>query len=184
MMRSLNSGASRAASPLLLQPPPPSTSNPDPIRPEWVIEGKPEARSKSLARSQDGASSVMAWSCTAGYFNWHYTVDETVHIISGEVFVTNEKERGLPARARRHGVVSCGQQEPVARSSRGQKTRGLPPPHAMAAGRRLARVEQNDLYQSSESMTLGCWRGLRCDSFPPGRTDSGGGDERGDCPSG
>jgi ethanolamine utilization protein EutQ (cupin superfamily) len=33
----------------------------------------------------------MAWSCTAGRFNWHYTVDETVHIISGEVFVTNEK---------------------------------------------------------------------------------------------
>src|SRR5262249_1067999 len=44
-----------------------------------------------LARSQDGASTVMAWSCTAGRFNWHYTVDETVHIISGEVFVTNEK---------------------------------------------------------------------------------------------
>jgi hypothetical protein len=33
----------------------------------------------------------MAWSCTAGRFNWHYAVDETIHIISGEVFVTNEK---------------------------------------------------------------------------------------------
>jgi uncharacterized cupin superfamily protein len=64
---------------------------PNPIRPEWILEGRPEARSKSLAHSQDGASSVMAWSCTAGSFNWHYTVDETVHIISGEVFVTNEK---------------------------------------------------------------------------------------------
>jgi uncharacterized cupin superfamily protein len=64
---------------------------PDPIRPEWIIEGTPQARSLALAQSRDGASSVMAWSCTAGRFNWHYTVDETVHIISGEVFVTNEK---------------------------------------------------------------------------------------------
>jgi uncharacterized cupin superfamily protein len=61
----------------------------DPICPDWVIEGEPKARSRRLAESADGASSVMAWSCTAGRFNWHYTVDETVHIISGEVFVTD-----------------------------------------------------------------------------------------------
>jgi hypothetical protein len=65
---------------------------PDPIRPEWILEGAPEARSMPLARSRDGASSVMAWSCTAGRFNWHYTVDETVHIISGEVYITNERD--------------------------------------------------------------------------------------------
>jgi uncharacterized cupin superfamily protein len=64
---------------------------PAPINPDWILEGAPEARSKQLARSRDGASAVMAWSCTAGRFNWHYMVDETVHIISGEVFVTNEK---------------------------------------------------------------------------------------------
>jgi uncharacterized cupin superfamily protein len=64
---------------------------PDPIRPEWIIEGTPQARSKPLAHSRDGASSVMAWSCTAGRFNWHYTVDETVHNISGEVYITNER---------------------------------------------------------------------------------------------
>ncbi|MGH6672751.1 MAG: cupin domain-containing protein [Xanthobacteraceae bacterium] len=61
----------------------------DPIRPEWVIDGQPLARSRRLAESGDGASSVMAWSCTAGRFNWHYSVDETVHIIAGEVFVTD-----------------------------------------------------------------------------------------------
>jgi hypothetical protein len=33
----------------------------------------------------------MVWSCTAGRFKWYYTVEETLHIISGEVFVTNEK---------------------------------------------------------------------------------------------
>jgi hypothetical protein len=32
----------------------------------------------------------VAWSCTPGRFEWHYAVDETVHIISGEVLVTDE----------------------------------------------------------------------------------------------
>jgi uncharacterized cupin superfamily protein len=64
---------------------------PAPIHPDWILAGKPEARSKQLVRSRDGASSVMAWSCTAGRFNWHYTVDETVHVISGEVFITDLK---------------------------------------------------------------------------------------------
>jgi hypothetical protein len=44
-----------------------------------------------LARSADGTASVYAWSCTAGRFNWHYALDETLHIVSGEVFVTDEK---------------------------------------------------------------------------------------------
>ncbi len=63
----------------------------NPIRPDWIIEGKPQARAKCLAQSADSTSSVMAWSCTAGVFEWHYAVDETVHIISGEVHVTDEK---------------------------------------------------------------------------------------------
>ena len=64
--------------------------SPNPICPEWVIEGNPQARSSTLARSADGTSSVVAWSCTAGRFNWHYNVDETLHIISGEAFVSDE----------------------------------------------------------------------------------------------
>jgi uncharacterized protein len=63
----------------------------DPIPPHWVIAGSPQARSQRLAYSADGTSSTMAWSCTAGRFNWHYSVDETLHIIAGEVFVTDEK---------------------------------------------------------------------------------------------
>jgi uncharacterized protein len=62
---------------------------PAPIPQDWILEGAPQARSKRLANSADGAAAVMAWSCTAGRFNWHYTVDETVHIISGEVYVTD-----------------------------------------------------------------------------------------------
>lgn len=70
---------------------------PAPIHPDWILSGTPEARSKQLVRSRDGASSIMAWSCTPGRFNWHYTVDETVHLISGEVFITDEngEERRL-----------------------------------------------------------------------------------------
>jgi len=64
-----------------------------PIPPEWIIEGTPQARSKRLAQSADGTSMIMAWSCTAGRFNWHYAVDETVHVIAGEVIVTDENGR-------------------------------------------------------------------------------------------
>lgn len=63
---------------------------PDPIPAHWIIEGTPQAHSKQLARSADGTSMIMAWSCSAGRFNWHYAVDETLHVIAGEVFVTDE----------------------------------------------------------------------------------------------
>ncbi|MGA2893568.1 MAG: cupin domain-containing protein [Xanthobacteraceae bacterium] len=63
---------------------------PAPIPAHWIVEGAPQAYSKRLASSADGTSSIMAWSCTPGRFNWHYAVDETLHIISGEVFVTDE----------------------------------------------------------------------------------------------
>jgi uncharacterized cupin superfamily protein len=66
---------------------------PAPIPAEWIIEGNPQARSKRLAASADGTATVMAWSCTPGRFNWYYRVDETIHVISGEVFVTDEKDR-------------------------------------------------------------------------------------------
>jgi uncharacterized protein len=61
-----------------------------PIPEHWLIEGTPQARAKRLATSADGTSAIIAWSCTPGRFNWHYTVDEVLHIISGEVFVTDE----------------------------------------------------------------------------------------------
>jgi uncharacterized protein len=63
--------------------------DPAPIEPSWIIEGAPEARAKELARSADGTAVVVDWSCTAGQFHWHYSVDETLHAISGEVFITN-----------------------------------------------------------------------------------------------
>jgi uncharacterized cupin superfamily protein len=68
-----------------------------PISPDWVLEGSPEARSKLLAKSHDGTSSIMVWECTAGRFNWYYNEDETVVVISGEVFISTKdgEERRL-----------------------------------------------------------------------------------------
>jgi hypothetical protein len=33
----------------------------------------------------------MVWDCTAGRFSWHYSKDETLVVISGEAFISNEK---------------------------------------------------------------------------------------------
>src|SRR5207245_1703114 len=62
-----------------------------PVTPSWVLSGKPETRSKELARSHDRTSNVMAWDCTAGSFTWHYNKDEVLVVLEGEAFITNEK---------------------------------------------------------------------------------------------
>jgi uncharacterized protein len=64
--------------------------DPAPIAAAWIVEGTPQASARELARSADGTSVVITWSCTAGRFYWHYGVEEMLHIISGEVFVTDE----------------------------------------------------------------------------------------------
>jgi len=64
---------------------------PAPISPDWILAGTPETRSKILAKSRDGTSYIMVWECTAGCFDWHYSEDETVVVISGEVCITTEK---------------------------------------------------------------------------------------------
>ena len=63
-----------------------------PIPADWVIEGSPQARSRRLSTSPDTTSSTMVWTCTPGKFHWHYNVDETLYILEGEVFVTDEKD--------------------------------------------------------------------------------------------
>jgi uncharacterized cupin superfamily protein len=64
---------------------------PAPISPDWILAGRPEARSRLVTKSGDRTSSIMVWECTPGRFNWHYSEDETVVVISGEVFITTEK---------------------------------------------------------------------------------------------
>lgn len=79
------------APPIIVADPATVELPPMPINPDWILEGNPQARATFLASSADGTSKIMAWSCTAGRFNWRYTLDETVHIISGDVFITTEQ---------------------------------------------------------------------------------------------
>jgi uncharacterized cupin superfamily protein len=61
----------------------PSNFAPNPIRLEWILEGKPIARVQLLSSSADGMASTFIWDCTAGRFNWFYAFDETFHILEG-----------------------------------------------------------------------------------------------------
>lgn len=69
---------------------------PAPIDPAWVREGNPVARASLLCASGDGMAATFQWDCTAGTFDWYFAGDETVHILEGEVFVTDgQMERRL-----------------------------------------------------------------------------------------
>jgi uncharacterized cupin superfamily protein len=64
--------------------------NPAPINPAWILEGTPVARNQVLSSSTDGNATTFIWDCTAGRFNWHYSVDETVYVIEGSVIVKDQ----------------------------------------------------------------------------------------------
>ena len=61
---------------------------PDPIDPEWILDGSPVARSVPLNATRDGQCWTALWDCTSGRFKWRYDLDETVYILEGEVQVT------------------------------------------------------------------------------------------------
>jgi uncharacterized protein len=69
--------------------------NPSPIRPEWILRGSPKAWSKEVTRSRDRMSQILVWECSAGLFMWHYNKDESLVVISGEVFVTTQSGQEL-----------------------------------------------------------------------------------------
>ncbi|MBN8945186.1 MAG: DUF861 domain-containing protein [Rhizobiales bacterium] len=79
------------------------TLAPAPITPAWVVDGNPVARAAELSRSTDGTAVSLVWDCTAGTFNWHFGIDETVHILEGEVEVSAE---GAAPRVLRAGDVA------------------------------------------------------------------------------
>lgn len=59
------------------------------IEPSWVLEGSPRARVKHIAHASDDELAIALWDCTAGRFDWHFGGDEFVHILAGEVTVTD-----------------------------------------------------------------------------------------------
>lgn len=56
-----------------------------PINPHWILAGSPQARVAMLSESVDRDASTFLWDCTEGVFLWHFSCDETVHIIDGSV---------------------------------------------------------------------------------------------------
>jgi uncharacterized cupin superfamily protein len=76
--------------PILMVKPQHVKLQPEPIRPEWIISGNPTARSNKLATSRDNTSNVIVWDCTPGQFQWRYSQDETVVIVAGEAFITDQ----------------------------------------------------------------------------------------------
>ncbi len=63
------------------------TLEPAPIPADWVISGAPQAREFELAHSPDGTCTFPQWDCTAGTFHWYFGIEETIHILEGEVLV-------------------------------------------------------------------------------------------------
>ncbi|AOK32069.1 MULTISPECIES: cupin domain-containing protein [Burkholderia] len=62
---------------------------PSPINPAWIIEGNPVARCGQWSSSPDSTTTMWVWDCTAGRFNWYFEVDETIHVIEGEVIISS-----------------------------------------------------------------------------------------------
>ena len=63
---------------------------PAPINPSWIISGEPQTSWKEIAASKDKTTFKGFWTCTPGLFKWNYRDDETLHMISGEAFLTLE----------------------------------------------------------------------------------------------
>lgn len=109
-----------------------------PIPKKWILEGKPEARSAVLSRSPDNAAVTVVWETTKGVFRWHFQIDETINVLDGEVFVTDQDHREhrlgpgdvayfpagtwstwrVPDHLRKIAFVRHGMAKPIARLSR------------------------------------------------------------------
>lgn len=59
-----------------------------PIEPSSIKEGNPVACGTIALQSKDKKLSSGLWSCQPGKFEWHYTWEEFVHLLEGEVDVT------------------------------------------------------------------------------------------------
>jgi uncharacterized cupin superfamily protein len=59
----------------------------------WLITGEARTRSRFLGNTRDRLAYAIYWECGAAHFNWHYSDDEFIIILSGGVFVTDKHGR-------------------------------------------------------------------------------------------
>jgi len=62
-----------------------------PLAPPSVLSWTPGTKIKHVVRSHDLTEDIFVWECTAGVFTWNYRKDETIVVVSGEVFITNNR---------------------------------------------------------------------------------------------
>jgi hypothetical protein len=74
-----------------------------PINPDWLMEGAPRTRARSLPFIPNASLFGTIWETTAGRFEWHYGSDELVVILDGEVEIT--PPGGEPVVLRRGDLV-------------------------------------------------------------------------------
>ena len=60
-----------------------------PIPAAWVVSGLPRARCADLSHSPNGMAFTATWDCSASSSRWRNDVDEIVHILEGEVVVSD-----------------------------------------------------------------------------------------------
>ena len=131
---------------------------PAPINPDWIIDGQPTARNAVLSTSRDGCASTILWECTAGRFEWHYDIDETIHILDGSVVLQSARmpatrvnagdvvffKRGTRARWHVEGYVRklafCRRTEPAIVGLCRKVGRRLRAPFAAARGAAAADI--------------------------------------------
>lgn len=78
----------------LLRSAPPSTASVErpltgfSVDPTWIRSGQPNFRASETARSPDGETISGLWACDGpSRFEWTFGLDETVHLLEGEVAV-------------------------------------------------------------------------------------------------
>lgn len=58
------------------------------VDPRWILSGKPVFKGVETARSPDGRVISGLWACEGPTtFEWHFGLDETVHLLEGHVDV-------------------------------------------------------------------------------------------------
>src|SRR4051812_28744949 len=87
---------------------------PNPIEPDWVHDGSPQARSRLLSRSADGLAMTMEWDCTAGEFEWalrHRRDDLSARRLGAD---RRRPFAAAPLRAGRRDLFPAGHGRPLA----------------------------------------------------------------------
>jgi uncharacterized cupin superfamily protein len=64
------------------------------VNPSWILSGKPIFRGAETMRSPDGRVVSGLWACEGPTsFVWHFSHDETVHLLEGQVEVEYQGRR-------------------------------------------------------------------------------------------